>query len=387
MAMKSSRFDIVVVGAGIIGCMGAWRLARQGWSVALIDAGEPGGQASNAAAGILSPSAEVQAPGPFWDLAQASLHRYPAMVAELEADSGMTVDFQQSGVLAVADAEHASALVARERWQSAAGADLQWLDANSLTQVEPALSGTGFAAVLYAPHEAQVNAPKMVQAAVRAGQFRGVTFIGGNPVERLNRGPNGRVVGACLADRVVEAERGVILAAGAWTGLLARTLGLELPVEPIRGQVLGLNADHRILRHVVFMGTQYACPKPDGRVIVGATEDRAGYDRRPTARGLAVLSGILERLHLAELPFLFDRAWAGLRPKTPDTLPILGSWPGIEGLAVASGHYRNGVLLSVITASWMEAWATGSGATAQWRAFSPERWLPRAATEPQAQSQ
>ncbi|MBX5466050.1 MAG: glycine oxidase ThiO [Firmicutes bacterium] len=368
------RYDVIVVGAGIIGAMAAWRLAQQGHRVALVDAGPPGGQASNAAAGILAPSAEVDAPGAFWRLAHQSLSAYPEAVAALERDSGIQVDFHRSGVLQLAAApgpEAAAALAERFRWQSALDPSLSWLDPQGVTELEPALDGLERPAI-FAPNEAQVHAPKMVQAAVRAAVARGVELVAGTPVEAFLQDATGQVEGVVAGARRLQSRRGVVLAAGAWTGLLARQLELPLALEPVRGQVLGLHHDGPRLRRIVFWGSRYLCPKPDGRLIAGATEDAAGFDGRTTARGVLEIAEAVAQLGLPLDHLIFERAWAGLRPKLPDGWPVLGPVPGRESLFLASGHHRNGVLLSVITAAMVAAWAAGESLP-QWAQFSPAR--------------
>lgn len=376
------RFDIVIVGAGIIGALAAWMLGQSGYRVALVDRGAPGGQASNAAAGILSPTAEVDQPGPFWDLAASSLARYAPTISRLEEESGMRVDFTRSGVLQIAGEDESQALLERFAWQRDVVPDLNWLDERELARVEPALGQSAPRVAIFAPGEAQVNAPKMVQAAVRAATRMGVVLLTGEPVVSILTEPSGKIAGVRLMDgQTLWARRGVVLAAGAWLGLIAQSLGLSVPVVPIRGQVLGLNSDQLALRRIVFSGHQYACPKPDGRLIVGATEDAVGFDARTSAAGVIRLSRVLEGLNLPVDRLLFDRVWAGLRPKAADGLPLIGTWPGHPGLFVAGGHYRNGVLLSVITAEWIRDWAFGEVPPPAWGAFRPDRLTASAAAD------
>jgi glycine oxidase len=372
-----AEFDVIVVGAGIIGSLSAWRLAQEGYRVALVDAGQPGGQASNAAAGILSPSAEVDQAGPFWELTALSLEHYDQMVEELQEESGMEVDFRRSGVLQLPtlDDPGGERLHERYRWQSALNPRIRWLSPVEVAEVEPALANRHLPAI-YAPEEAQVHAPKMVQAAVRAAIWRGVNVWSGTPVERLLLRQNGQVEGVQSSRGAIRAHVGVVLAAGAWTGILSHTIGLHLPVEPVRGQVLGLHHDGPFLRHIVFWGSRYLCPKPDGRLIAGATEDAVGFEGRTSLNGLWQVTQALAELGLPMENLVFERAWAGLRPKVPDGLPVLGPVPGYPGLFLASGHHRNGILLSAITAELVKNWAAGRDLT-PWTTFSPGRLLHR----------
>lgn len=369
----SQSYDVVVVGAGVIGTTTAWEIGRHGYRVALVDGGPPGGQASNAAAGILSPTAEAERPGPLWDLMLASFGQYPEMVRALESDSGMTVDFVRSGVLQLPDAGwDPAALAERFRWQSPSAA-VEWVEASALGQVEPGLESPNGGAI-FSPYEGQVHAPKMVQAALRAGRRHGVTAYFGHPVEHVLRDGDGRVVGVRTPERDIYADRGIVIATGAWSGLVGRFVGRNWPVFPIRGQILALVGDHSPVRRIVFVGHRYLVPKPDGRLIVGATEDRAGFDGRVTAAGLQTLTASFDAFGVGLGPLHFDRIWAGLRPATEDGLPVIGPLADRPEVFVASGHYRNGVLLTPVTANWALNWASGRFDAKAARAFRPDRW-------------
>lgn len=365
----NAHYDWIVVGAGIIGSLAAWRLAQKGLSVALVDAGSPGQQATAAAAGILSPLAEATASGSFVKLMHLSLQRYPTMIAELTKESGMDMQYHISGALQVAREEDREQLRHRYTWQEPLGA--QWVDQTELKKLEPHL--IGYSAAIYDPTESQVHPPLLVQAAVRAALARGVTPYFGSPVRSLVT-HNDTVQGVALPSQDLLARHGVVIAAGAWSGLVTDLLQHRLPVVPIRGQVISVKQDQQVFRHIIFHGHTYLVPKRDGRLVVGATEDVAGFDSRVTTKGLSRLSEILQSFGLSESNVYVERVWAGLRPKSADGLPVLGPWPGRKGLYLATGHYRNGVLLSVLTADIISGWATGQPDPMDLTPFQPGRF-------------
>ncbi len=366
-----AQYDWIVVGAGIIGSLAAWRLAQQGFRVALVEAGVPGEKATGAAAGILSPLAEAEASGPLAQLMTLSLQRYPTMVAELIEESGMDVQYHASGVLQLAVDDHGrERLLRRYAWQEAMGA--LWLDDSEIRDVEPGLAGFASAGI-YSPSEGQVHPPLLVRAAVRASLARGTHSWFGEPVRALIT-EGSRVIGVSLREQSLYADGGVVIAAGAWSNLLTDLLHQSLPIEPIRGQVLSLTMDQGTLHHIVFHEHAYLVPKRDGRLIVGATEDAAGFDARVTAAGVSRLAEIMDFFGVSRHGFFLERVWAGLRPKSADGLPVLGGWPGIDGLYMATGHFRNGVLLSAITADIVAGWATGQPTPMNLTPFRPERF-------------
>jgi glycine oxidase len=168
-----------------------------------------------------------------------------------------------------------------------------------------------------------------------------------------------RVWGVKTSEGQYFAEKAVVLAAGAWNPFLLADLGdrFEIPIKPIKGQVLSLTADIMPMHHIVFARHRYVVPKPDGRFIVGATEDDTGFDDRVEVGGVAALTGALDDFGPRIRHMRWDTAWAGLRPMAPDGLPVLGVWPQWDGLFVAAGHFRNGILLSAVTADLVVDWA------------------------------
>jgi glycine oxidase len=341
--------DIVIIGGGVIGLSVAWHLARAGdASIVVLERGQVGGGASGAAAGMLAPLAEARAPGPFVTLGLESLHRYPAFAEALRAETELDIELVGPGMLRVAATEEeADALCAAFSWQRAAGLAVERLSGDEARQREPALSPTVRAAVL-SPDERHVEPRRLVRALALACARRSVRIEENAPVvELMTEGP--RVTGVRTASDVWPCGH-VVVAGGAWSEPMGRWLGVSLPVFPVGGQILALRGLPPPLRHTVYGHAGYLVPKADGRIVVGATEERgAGFNVRPTAGGMARLLGMAQTLVPALADAAFDSVWSGLRPGSRDGLPILGPLPGWENAHVATGHFRNGILLAPIT--------------------------------------
>lgn len=339
--------DVAVVGGGIIGCALAAELARRGARVVVLERGQPGAEASSAAAGMLGPRAECDTPGPFLTLGVASLGLYPATIAALREETGIDPEYQRDGILYVAmtDAE-ARRLAARARWQRRAGCPVERLSVREVRALEPEVRDDIRGAIRF-PADYRVDNVRLSRAFAVLASRRGAAMRTGVTVRGLHC-ERGRAVGLETASGLVTAGA-VVNAAGAWAAELTSP-GRPVPVRPVRGQMATLTAAHPPFRHAIYSHDVYVVPRRDGRVLVGSTYEEAGFDKRVTGEALA---GILARaLRLA--PVLrnasFTTAWAGLRPGTPDALPILGADPEIAGLFYATGHYRNGILLAPVTA-------------------------------------
>jgi glycine oxidase len=376
----SRAADVAVVGGGVIGCAVAYYLARAGVRVAVLERNHIAAEASSAAAGMLAPLAEGAAPGPFLDLALASLSRFGPLAEELRDATGIDVELLTTGLLrpALDDAEAAD-YQASLAWQRNLGLPLRWLDAAEVRALE-ALVTPDVRGAVYSEAEHQVNPPRLTKALARAAAARGAVLHLGAVVRGLLR-EGDRIVGVRLADGELRAEH-VVLAAGAWAAACGEWLGLPVPVEPVKGQMLAVAPPPGLrgqLCRTLYGRHGYLVPKADGTIYVGATVERAGYDRRVTAAGIGDLLGLLRRLAppLAEASFV--RAWAGLRPGTPDHLPLLGPVPGLRGVSLAAGHYRNGILLAPITGELIAQAVLGQPTTLPLAPFSVERFAAVAA--------
>ncbi len=342
--------DVLVVGGGIVGCSAALELARRGLRVTVVEKGRVGGQASGAAAGMLAPWSEAAGPGPFLDLGREALASFPEQAAALHDETGIDPQFVACGLLRVArDEGEAERLRAAVAWQRALGAGVELVEPGAARAEEPALP-PDLTLAAWCPDEHHVYSPRLVAAVAMAAARRGVGFLEGVEVTGLARaGEAVTGVRAAGADRPVLSAGAVLLATGAWTARFGAEAGTPLPVEPVRGQIMALFQRPPCFRRTVFAESGYAVAKVDGTVAVGATEDRAGYDDRVTAAGVARLAALALDLLPPLAAAAFSHAWAGLRPWSPDGLPLVGPVPGLRGLLVAAGHHRNGILLGLLT--------------------------------------
>jgi glycine oxidase len=370
--LRAMGSDVVVVGAGLQGCGVALRLAQAGWNVRVLERSIPGAEASSAAGGILSPGVEAE-PGPFHVLCEQSLGRWRSFAEEVERLSGTWVGFRAGGTLEVSlDDRFTPVLASRAAQLERAGIDVEILDGEGARRLEPGLSPETRGAIFF-PSEASVD-PRLLGRALHAAAARaGAVFVQGQV--RGIATEAGRVVGVDHESGRLPADA-VVLAAGAWS---MQVEGNDLPagaVRPVRGQIAVLDTRPPLLSRVVFSDKGYVVPRPDGRVLCGSTMEEAGFEKAVTAGGLLrVLELAVEVAPgLASAPVV--ETWSNFRPATPDGLPILG--PGrVAGLFYATGHYRNGVLLTPVTADAVSAAVLGRDTPVDLAPFGPARLAPR----------
>lgn len=365
--------ELVVVGGGIVGCASAWALATRGASVTLLERnGRVCLEASNAAAGMLAPLSEADEPGPLLDFSLRALAAYPGAVADVEAVTGIDVEFRRTGILRVAlDAEGARALSRRLTWQRRTGLELHALDAALLRELEPRLTPRAVLGVL-SPEEGQVSNQQMTLALARAAESRGARILTRSPVTGL-RVRGGRIRAVRTPAGEVEGDH-FIFAAGAWTGLISRRLRDAAPPKPVRGQMLALGGMVTPVRTVVWGPRGYLVPRANGLVFAGATMEAVGFRRRTTKLALRRLRTMAEelvpQLRAAAQPF----TWYGFRPGSPDGLPIIGPAPGLANATLATGHYRYGILLGPLTGLLVAELALTGRTPSALTPFSPARF-------------
>jgi glycine oxidase len=369
------RPKTVVIGAGVIGLGIAWRLAQAGCAVAVYDRGEAGHGASWAAAGMLAAAVETE-PGEeaLLSLTLESQRLWPDFARELEAASGISVEYRDEGTLVVAlNRDDAAQLRHSYDFQKGLGLDLHWLSAAEARQREPHLK-PGIAAAVWSPNDHQVENRRLGPALAVAAQRAGAELVEHCAVREVIVA-GGRAAGIISQRGRAEADI-VVLAAGAWSREVGGIPPACLPpVRPIKGQVLALQMDPAapLLRHVVWLPRAYLTPRLDGRLIIGATVEERGFDARLTAGGmLALLDGAWRAVPaIEELPIA--ETWVGFRPGSRDDAPMLGP-SGVDRLVVATGHHRNGILLTPITAALVSAYILGGRLPELARPFSPERF-------------
>ena len=342
--------DVAVIGGGVIGLAIAWRAAEQGRSVCVLERGELGAGASHVAAGMLAPVTEADAGElALLELGLRSARAWPAFAAQLAAASGADPGLRSSGALVVArDRDEAEALERELALRRELGLDVERLLPSAARRLEPALAPTVRLA-LDVPGDHSADPRALVLALAQAARGAGVTLRTSAAVERLEQN-GGRVTGVRLAGgELVRATR-VVVAAGAWSGMIE---GLpRIPLRPVKGQILRLRdpAGPGLLERTVRFEGGYLVPRGDGRYVLGATMEERGFDTTVTAGGLYELLRDAGELVPGVHELIVEETSAGLRPATPDNAPLLGRSDELAGLHWATGHHRNGILLAPASA-------------------------------------
>jgi glycine oxidase len=360
--------DVVVVGGGVMGSASAWELARHGASVIVLERSVPGAEASSAAAGILGAQVEAHVNGPLAELARASRQLYPAWVRALERVTDIDTEYRECGVLKVAFRASELGRLAREvAWQKPRP---RLLAARALATREPELSSKLRGGVAF-DGDARVDPRRLFRALHIAATRAGVVFRSGAYVRRVVT-EDGRATGVALDDGSVVRARHVLVAAGSWTSLV-EGLGIKPgSVRPVRGQIVELETPEPVLASVVFGPRAYLVPRDDGRTLVGSTMEFVGYRREVTAQAVRDLLDAAIELVPALGAAKLGETWSNFRPYTDDELPLLGATQ-IPGLWLASGHYRNGILLAPITAAIVAALVRGKRSPVPLDPFAPRR--------------
>jgi glycine oxidase len=354
---------VIVVGSGIIGCAIARELAVRGVACTVIDDRPVGGGATRASAGMLAPYVEAHEAGPLLDLAVRSLDLYDGWIAAVREESGIDVEYRRIGTLEVAlDPRHAADL---QRY-APAGVTTEWLEPAAANAAHPALCA--IAGALLTPAHGYVAAPQLATALATAAQRRGTTFRHAR-VTRV--AVNGSSIRVTTSDGDYDAST-LVMAAGAWGNAIE---GVRTPpLRPVRGQLLHLGWRGHPVTTIVWGPECYIVPRIDGTLLVGATVEDVGFDERTTAAGVRDLLDAACELLPEGWGATFLEARAGLRPATPDELPVLGSDPALPSIVHASGHYRNGVLLAPITARVIADSIVEGKRDAFLDAFRPDRF-------------
>jgi glycine oxidase len=373
MPRKSPEvLDVLVVGGGIIGLACARELARAGKRVEVLERRTAGAEASLAAAGMLAPLAEVSRPGPFLDACRASRDLWPGWVARLSEETGLSIELDTSGTLLVAlDHDEETYLDAVAEAAETAGEAVEEIGHDHFRQWVPDAS-PGIRRVLRLLGDHRVDNVQACAVLASAALAAGVTISYGFEVERIERTRRSGGGVRVISGGGSREARLLVLAAGAWSGQIP---GLPaLPVRPVRGQMLLLQGIDWPWRGCLRSRHGYAVRRGATGLLVGATTEEAGFFCHPTVAGIESLlvftRHVLPGLDAARL----ETAWAGLRPGTPDDLPLLGFLPGWPVLA-ATGHFRNGILLAPWTAREVARLADGLGASSEAAGFSPSRFV------------
>lgn len=343
-----STTEVVIAGGGVIGCAIAYYLRKSGVDVAVFERGEIGAEASSAAAGLLAPLGSLSGPGPFADLLLASFALFPDLVPELEEASGINMEFEQTGALRIVrNPKHIPNLGKRMKAWQPLGLQMHWLTGDEARQREPLLAPDVCAAI-YVPEESQIKASHVVKAFSVAAANHRARLYSHQEITGIQRN-TARVTGVYTSQGERITCNHLVIATGAWAAGCGAWLHVDLPVSPQRGQILTLQQPSPPLRYIIFGEAAYLTPKSGNTVIVGATKEEAGFNKKFTAGGISWLLNTAIRIIPSFESSPIDRIWAGLRPRTPDNQPILGPAPGWENVTLAVGHGSVGIMLSAIT--------------------------------------
>lgn len=364
--------EVIIIGGGAIGCSIAYYLRKMHIDVVLLERGEIGGQASSAAAGLLAPLGPLSGPGPFADLLLAGFAQLIAVVPELEEVSGLHMRYEQTGALRmVRNAKRVAHLRKRlANWQPL-GLEMDWLSGEEARQREPLLSLDTCAAV-YAPQEAQIRADQVVKGFASGAGKLGANLYQQQEVTDIVT-ERSRVTGVRTAKGEVMDCEHLIVATGAWSASWREQLRVAVPVSPLYGQLLSFRQTSPPIRHIIFGEGIYIVPRGDN-VIVGATKEERGFATQVTEQGTDWLCATAIRLVPELANSRVIAAWGGLRPKTPDSQPILGALPDWENVTIAAGHNSVGIILSAITGQGIAELVRTGCVPEIIRAFSIERF-------------
>lgn len=365
------NYDVVVAGGGLIGGSAAFELARAGMKVGVFDARQPGREASWASGGMISPAPEHPGMIPYVPLSLASVADYPAFIQRVEELTGTSVNYRKKGALdAIFNEDAREELSTAIALQHGVGLRAEALSAEQAREMEPSLTRE-VAAAIFRPDEASLDSRLLTDAVLEAARRKGADVIAGNGAKAVWR-EGDQCKGLILENGRVEAKW-TIIAAGCFS---ARIDGVApyAPVTPAKGQMIALSYDAVSIERILWAEHTYVVPRNDGRLVAGSTIERTGFDHDVTAGGVKkILSGAIRLVPELEKARIVE-TWAGLRPDSPDHLPIIGP-TDINGLLIATGHFRSGILLAPITARLLREWITTQNVSVDWERFSPMRFL------------
>jgi glycine oxidase len=349
--------DTLIVGGGVIGLSIAYELAHGGAKITVVDRGEPGREASWAGAGILPPVNRQFAHHPLDQLRGLSCELHPQWAARLREETGIDNGYRRCGGFSLARTPGESALLAA--WKSMAeeeGLRAELMSPLEAVAIEPGLKHLVASGKLrrcgYLPEESQIRNPRHLAALLAACRKRGASIVAQAELRTIER------AGECATEAICTTPSGetafhfqtLVVATGAWSREVASRLGISIGVLPIRGQMALFKCEEPVLSAVINEGSRYLVPRDDGRLLAGATEEEAGFNKSNTEEGVTELLAFAESIHPALSRKNLERTWAGLRPGSLDGLPYLGAIPGLKNAFLAAGHFRHGLQMSPATA-------------------------------------
>jgi glycine oxidase len=340
--------DVVIIGGGVIGLTIARALALRGIrDICLLERAGLGAEASFAAAGMLAPQAEANAQDDFFAMSCRSRDLYPAFAAALRGETGIDIELDTTGTLYLALTERdQNEIEKRYEWQSRAGLPIELLSATAARKLEPCISDSTLGALRF-PKDIQVENRRLLSALANSVDKLGVEIVTGTTVESLIVEAN-RLTGVQTRGGRVACSIAVV-AAGTWSSFIKIPSKSAPLIEPVRGQMVCLEAKPQLTRHVIYSPRGYIVPRQDGRLLAGSTSERVGFAKCVTVGGISSILQNAQEISPAISSLPIVDTWAGLRPRSADGLPVLGPCGEIDGLFYATGHYRNGILLAPLT--------------------------------------
>jgi glycine oxidase len=364
--------DLLVIGGGVVGLSIAYEASRRGRNVTVIDAGQPGREASWAGAGILPPAGHGSL-DPLEQLTALSNRLHAQWTDELRSETGCENGYRRCGGLYITrHPKEIAALPEFTAWLESRHIAAERLTAAELATLEPALKPTGYLAFAYLlTDECQIRNPRHLKALLTALAGRGVTIVPEAGTENFEvRG--GRITQVRTRAGNFSADQ-ICIATGSWTSDVVRQLGVNLSIKPVRGQIALVRLPEVPFTRIVNEGPRYLVPRDDGRVLIGSTEEDAGFDRSTSQPAIDELLAFAASISPCLAEGKLEQAWAGLRPASRDGLPYLGAIPGLDNAWIAAGHFRSGLQLSPGTATVLNQLMAGEPPEVELAMFSPER--------------
>jgi glycine oxidase len=371
MRTHSGSSDVVIIGGGIIGLSLAYQLALQKVSVAVLERGQIGQEASIAGAGMLAPQAEMEKMSPLTELCLASKSLYSNFVQGMISRTGIDIEFSQTGLLYVGFSGHEQQeLERRFQWQQDSGLSVRQLAPIEARELEKNLSPEVISALFF-PQEAYVDNVKLLEALRIACTQTGVQLCPGCQGTSV-KADGTRVKSVESSSGFWKTEKAVV-AAGSWSGMISTPLSYRIPINPVRGQMVAIKSPSPFLRRAVYSHRGYLVPRQDGRILLGTTVEWADYDKSVTVEGIQQICSAALEIFPGIKSFPVQNSWAGFRPHCEDGNPVLGG-TDIEGLYFATGHFRNGLLLAPITAKLLTDLILNGTSSKLLEGFSPTRF-------------
>lgn len=379
MNLINDKFsEVLIVGGGVIGLSIARELHRKGLRrITILERGASGSESSYAAAGMLAPNAETEKADDFTRICTESLSLYNKYAEELFGETDVNIELDRSGTLYAAFTENDSAEIRRRyAWQTRAGLAVEHFSAEETRRAEPFIS-PDVRESLFFPNDWQVENRRMLHALEKYAELNDIKILENAEVKKILI-ENRKVCGARTVDANFPASV-IVLATGAWTSLI-ESEGLTMPkVKPIRGQMIAFHTAKRLFERVIYSPRGYLVPRRDGRILIGATVEDAGFDKSVSEAAIEFLHETALEISPSLASLEIYEKWAGLRPLAADGLPILGTFAEMENLFIATAHYRNGILLAPLTAKIAAEKIVDNTDSEYLRIFSPQRFTARSA--------